>query len=262
VVGAYQAKPVQQIPCPNCASLNPETAIQCANCGAPLGKRPVAAAPAAAAKPIPAWIWIAVVAVALLCLLGGGGYVLSRSLAREDLVGQVAAVEWQTVVEIEELGPVARQGWQDQIPDEAEVGACRERVRSVEPNEPVGRDYNKVCGTPYTIDTGSGVGEVVQDCQYEVLDQYCEYTVEEWQVVQQAVETGNNLSPFWPEPQLGQNQRLGEQSDRYVVVFETPGGQYEYTVNSLEQYQQFQIGSEWVLTLNGFNQIVDLQPAE
>jgi hypothetical protein len=262
VVGAYQAAPVRQIPCPNCASPNPETAVKCANCGAPLGKRPAAAAPAPTARPMPTWIWMAVAAFALLCLLGGGGWVISRSLAREDLVGQVAAVEWQTVIEIEELGPVAHQGWQDQIPNNAEVGQCRERVRSVESNEPFGRNYNKVCGTPYTIDTGSGVGQVVQDCQYEVLDLYCEYSVEEWQVVSQLVETGNDFSPFYAAPELAQNQGLGEQSATYAIVFETPGGRYEYNVDSLDEYQQFQIGSEWILTLNGFNQIVGLEPAE
>lgn len=263
VIGAYAAKPVQQIACPNCGTMNPETALKCSSCGAALGRRPVVA-PAAATKSaaLPSWVWIAVVVLAGICLLGGGGLMISRSMSREDLTGQVADVQWQTVVDVQALGPVSYQDWQDGIPADANVGACDERVRSVEINPPASGNYNKVCGTPYTIDTGSGVGRVVQDCQYEVMEPYCEYTVQEWQTVQQVTEQGSNLSPFWPQPQLVRGQRLGEKSDSYVVVFETNDGEYEYTVGSLEEFQRYAVGSDWILTLNGFNQIVGLEPAQ
>jgi len=133
-------------------------------------------------------------------------------------------------------------------------------VRQTVNYQPAGGDYNKVCGTPYTKDTGTGIGQVVQDCQYEVLEPYCEYTVQEWQTLRVEREQGNDFSPFFASPQLESDQRLGQQESRLVILFETNRGQYEYQVGSLEEFRQFQIGSEWVLNINGFNQLVGVEP--
>jgi ribosomal protein L40E len=264
VVGAYQAEPVKEVACPTCGALNPESALRCAQCGAPLARqpRPPVAAPVGA-KPSarPNWLVYAVLALVLVCMCAGGAYLLNRSIARQDLIGVVQGVAWQTSVAIQELGPVERQDWQDQIPQEAQLGNCVDRVRFVQDSEPVGQKFNKVCGTPYTVDTGSGVGKVVQDCQFEVLAPYCEYTVQEWRVVNRLVERGNDFSPIFPQPQLASNQQLGEETASYLVVFQTDQGQYEYPVSDLEEFRQFQPGSRWTLTLNGFNQIVGLEPA-
>jgi len=264
VMGAYQAGPVEQIACANCGTMNPETAIKCAGCGGPLGSSRPAVAPAAqpAVGGMPAWIWMAVAALALICLVGGIGWMMSRSMARNDLTGQVAVMDWQTYVDIEALQAVNYSDWEDQIPEAAQIGTCDEQVRFVQDEEPAQGEYNKVCGTPYTVDTGAGVGKVVQDCQFEVLAQYCEYTVEEWRVVRQAEERGADRSPFFAEPQLEQGQRLGEREARFVIIFDTPDGRYEYTVDSPDEFEQFEVGSEWVLTVNGFNQIVGVEPAE
>jgi len=263
VVGAYKTGPAKQVPCPNCGSMNPETALRCAQCGASMARQPQApAAPAAA--PIaakPGWVTYAILAVVILCVLAGAAFMISRLTAREEFTGVVQNVAWQTSVAIQELGPVQHRDWEDQIPQEAQIGDCSDQVRSVQNSEPVGQNYNKICGTPYTVDTGSGVGKVVQDCQFEVLAPYCEYTLQEWRVVSQAVESGNNFSPVFAQPQLAGNQRLGEQNTSYVIIFQTDQGQYEYSVNSLEEFQQFQPDSRWILILNGFNQIVGLEPA-
>lgn len=262
VIGAYQASPVKQVACPNCGTLNPETSLRCSQCGASMRREPETPAAPVAAKPAarPNWLMYAVLAVVLVFLCAGGVYLLNRSMEREDLTGVVQNVSWQTVVAIQELGPVQRQDWQDQIPSEAQIGACEDQVRSVQNSEPVSEKYNKICGTPYTVDTGSGVGKVVQDCQFEVLAPYCEYTVQEWRVVDQVVETGNNFSPIYAQPDLSSNQRLGEPTVSYVVIFQTDQGEYQYRVNNLEEFQQFQPDSRWILTLNGFNQIVGLEP--
>jgi hypothetical protein len=65
----------------------------------------------------------------------------------------------------------------------------------------------------------------------------------------------------WAEPQLTQDQRLGTQGETYVVVFETDDGRYTYTVGSLDVFKQFQIGSQWTLNINAFDQIVSVEPA-
>ncbi len=264
VIGAYQAGPIKQIACPNCGAMNPENALKCSGCGASLPRAagaPPSAIPAlATARPSPpAWWGIAVGVLATICLVAVIGWLVSRSLSRKDLAGVVQDVEWQTVIEIEQLAPVTRQGWEDEIPADAQVGACREQVRSVQDSEPLGMPFNKVCGTAYTIDTGSGVGKVVQDCRYEVLAPYCQYTVLEWQVVDRAAKSGNDFSPTWPQPQLNESQRLGSQHASFIVIFETENGRYEYSPASLEEFEQFLPGSRWILTLNGFNQIVELE---
>jgi hypothetical protein len=262
VVGAYKSGPAKQVACPNCGTMNPETTLRCTACGASMARQPQPPAAPQAAKPAarPNWVMFAIIGVIAICVLAGAFFLISRLTAREEFTGVVQDVAWQTSVAIQELGPVQRQDWQDEIPQDAQVGVCQDQVRSIQDFEPAGEKYNKVCGTPYTVDTGSGVGKVVQDCQFEVLEPYCEYTVQEWRVVNQAVETGNNYSPVFAQPQLSSNQRRGEQNVTYLVIFQTDQGRYEYAVDSLEEFQQFQPNSRWVLILNGFNQIVGLEP--
>jgi hypothetical protein len=264
VIGAYQARAVPQIPCPRCATLNPETNLKCANCGAPLTRPLVAAAlPEKQAAPFkPSWMMIAAGALVLLCLCGLGGWFLSRAFTSENTTGVVQDVAWQTVVQVEELGPVKHQDWQDEIPSNATLGQCVDKVRQTVNSQPSSGDYNKVCGTPYTKDTGTGVGQVVQDCQYEVSAPYCEYVVQEWQNVSEETKQGDDYAPLFASPQLASNQRLGDQQTRLIVVFETSQGQYEYTPNSLEEFKLYQVGTQWVLKINGFNQVVGVEPAQ
>ena len=75
----------------------------------------------------------------------------------------------------------------------------------------------EVCGTPYTVDKGTGYGEVVQDCVYQIMDNMCEYTVIEWQQVDQVVEEGNDLQPIWPALALGR-EPARRQKERTLSV--------------------------------------------
>ena len=267
VVGAYKEGPVRQINCPNCNALNPETALKCSVCGAPLTRpqtQTTMPAPAQASKGVsrPAWLGIGIGAlVILLCLCAIGGYVWMSS-PKESQNGVVESVQWTTTVAIEALQPVTYQTWQDEIPQGAQVGACSEKVHHTQAEAPANANFNKVCGTPYTIDTGTGAGQVVQDCEFDVLLPYCDYTIQEWRQVDQDSLSGTDLSPVWPQPQLAEGQRLGAQDDRYVVVFQTSKDEYTYTVNNLESFQRFQIGSQWILNINAFDQIVSVEPAE
>ncbi len=261
VVGAYQAAPVQQIACAHCGAMNPETALKCAGCGASLKAALPAAAPASKAPPKTNMlgIGIGVAVIVILCICAIVGYAM-LSAPRESQAGVVEAVQWQTAVQIEELGPVERQGWQDQVPADAQLGNCQDQVRSMQDTQPSGKKYNKVCGTPYTVDTGSGVGKVVQDCRFEVLEPYCQYTVQDWRVVDEASRSGNDLNPVWPNPALSSNQRLGDQRAEFIVVFETDKGQYAYSVNSPQEFEKFTVDSEWTLNINALGQIVSVEP--
>ena len=202
VVGAFKAGPARQIACPSCGTLNLETALKCTQCGAQLQLKPAAEVvqpPVVCSLKTNKWVWIAGAAFVLLCICAIISYAF-LSAPRLNQTGTVKDVEWQTSVAIEELGPVTHADWEDEIPDDAQVGSCTDRVRQTVNSNPVGGNYNKVCGTPYTLDTGSGVGQVVQDCQFEILAPYCEYTVQEWLVVDQAKQSGGDLTPVFASP--------------------------------------------------------------
>jgi ribosomal protein L40E len=260
VVGAYASTPARTMDCPRCHTPNPETNLRCTNCGAPLTRPVNVATPAASvSRSRSSWMLYAVVALVLVCLCGAGVWFVSTMARSTDATGSVLDRSWHTVVQIQALTPVQLSGWQDEIPNDAKLGQCETRVREVVDQPPAGAQTNKVCGTPYTLDTGSGVGKVVQDCQYEVMQPYCEYTVMQWGVVQELTRQGKDSSPSYAEAQLTKDQRLGDKSLSFSVIFQTSDNTYTYTPASLEEFQRFTIGSQWILSINGFGQVVDVK---
>ena len=259
VVGAYSTGPVKQVACPRCGAMNPETALKCAQCGAPMERAPLAQPVPQPINPPKARPIVIVIAalVGVLCLVVLVSMIVF-STRTEGQNGVVQNVYWITSVAIEALQPVQYQDWREEIPAEAQIGDCTQKVHHVQ-DDPA-PNANKVCGTPYVVDRGSGVGEVVQDCQYEVLMDYCGYTVLEWRQANILTQEGSDYSPNWAEPQFSDNQRVGEKSQVYTIVFETAKGQYEYTTGDLNFFQEFQIGSEWVLNVNAFGQVVSVEP--
>jgi ribosomal protein L40E len=264
VIGAFSTGPVKQTACPNCGQPNPETALKCANCGASLERTPAAEAASmprpAAARSSRGVLGIgALLVVGILCL---GAFIAFAvlSMRTEGRTGVVEGVSWTTQVTIEGLQPVDYDGWRDEIPADAQIEACSEKVFTVQ-DEPA-PNSNKVCGTPYTVDKGSGYAEVVQDCQYEVLKDYCNYSVMEYRQVDLISQQGNDYSPAWPDPEIASDQRIGAKEQLFQIVFETSEGQYTYKTNDLSQYQQFQIGSEWILNINSFGNLVSVEPAK
>ena len=249
-----------QVTCPRCGSQNPNLALRCSNCGAPLNVETVKPTPAAApspAAPFPKWlIIVGVVAVVALCIFVFS--MIQRGQQTNQVRGVVQSVRWERIIPIEALVDVEHQAWRDEVPAGVSLGACRERVRyeSAEP-EP---NSEEVCGTPYTVDKGSGYAEVVQDCIYRVYDNYCSYTQPEWQVVDTLSVSGADLNPRWPEASLAQGQRQGEQvQESYTILFTVDGQQYSYPVSSLDVFDDFQPGSEWNLTVNGFGDLVGVE---
>ena len=256
VIGAFQATPARQVACPSCGSMNPDNALKCAQCGAsmaPKASQPQTAAPPRKVNPL--WVGLGIVLV-LLCLAAILVPMIAASRT-EAQVGIVELVGWISSVEIEALQPVAMQGWISDLPADATPGPCEDQVRRVQ-DDPA-PNSNKVCGTPYTVDKGSGYAEVVQDCQYEVMEPYCQYTVLGWQRVAVATLQGNDFSPAWPQPQLDAGQQTGDQQQLYRVVFQSLDEQYIYSPSSLSEFQQFEPGSEWVLNVNAFGDVVSVE---
>lgn len=242
--------------------MNVGTAKYCTNCQSPLPK----AAPVPKPRPKPRALPVRPqrrISPVLLGLLALTVVVCAvfffLSMRTEELIGRVSDTRWERTVYIEALGPVEREDWQDEIPVDGVVGFCQDEVRYTsafpEPNS------EEVCGTPYTVDTGTGIGEVVQDCEYLVYDDYCSYTVDEWQVIDQRTASGNDFAPEWPLLNLGFDQREGAREEQYTVTIATDGRSYTYQPDSLQEYQQFDIGSRWILEVNTFNTIMSVSPA-
>jgi ribosomal protein L40E len=258
VVGAHQAGPAPDVPCPACGTLNPATALKCSKCGSSMAQPKAAAAQPVAASQVsrgPLMYIVAAVAVVLL-LIAGACCVLSTRTS--DVTANVESASWTRSIAVEALMPAKHQAWRDQIPSSAAMGACRQEVRSIQDNP--APNSQKVCGTPYTVDKGSGYGEVVQECKYQVYDDLCDYTVQEWQIVDTARLSGSDLNPRWPEPQLNAGQRAGERQETYQIVFDNDGKKYTYSPGDAAEFAKFPVGSRWTLKVNAFG-VSDVQPA-
>jgi hypothetical protein len=267
------------IHCPYCETRNPAGSTVCKQCGGSLAEGEVRAAghvvgapptprapaepraaprPAAPAKAKGPWYLFAGIAVLLLvCCVGA--YLLFRP--SEDINGVVRDVSWERRISIEELQPVSHEDWRDEIPSDAQLGNCRKKEHHTQSEEPsLGVEAEKVCGTPYTIDKGSGYGEVVQDCEYKVYADWCEYTREEWQEVDDSIASGHDLDPYWPQVNLASGQREGDRSESYNVDFDTEGKSYTYHPSDADEFSSYVIGSKWVLSVNALGGLTAVEP--
>lgn len=250
--------------CPHCGSKNLPTAQTCSSCGAnltsekeSLASQDLAAAPSTAKK-FPKGCIIGLCAAAVLIIIGFIIMSILSASTKESLVATVQDVSWKRVLNIEAFGPISKEAWQDEIPVGAEVGTCREELHHTQSEPAAGAE--EVCGTPYVVDSGSGAGEVMQDCEYRVFAEYCQYTVDDWQVVDQAVLEGSNPNPQWPSPSLGSNERTADQSEEYTIIFDTSDGSYTYTTNDPDDFAQYDLGTKWKLNVNAFNTILSIEP--
>jgi ribosomal protein L40E len=258
VLGAFSDEKKPDVKCPYCGAMNPATALKCSNCAGSLAARPVDQAKAPPAAPVkvsrvPLFIGIGIgVVILVVC-----GLLLFRT---SDTSAAVKGVLWQRAIEIMEERPVEHETWRDQIPSGVDVGSCELKVRGTQ-NEPA-PNSEKICGTPYTVDTGSGVGKVVQDCQYQVKDEWCAYTQLEWTVVDSVVTKGSDANAAWPVVNLRADQREGERQETYVVSFSSDGKEYQLTVASAKDLAKYVVGSRWKLKVNALGGVVSAEPTQ
>jgi hypothetical protein len=207
----------------------------------------------------PWYLFAGLVVLLLVCCVGA--YLLFRP--SKEINGVVRDVSWERRIGIEALQPVSRKDWRDEIPSDAQRGTCQKKLYETTQSEPdisPGMEVEKVCGTPYTIDKGSGYGEVVQDCEYKVYADWCEYTREEWQEVDASVASGHDLNPYWPQVNLASDQREGEHSEEYEVNLGTEGKSYTYHPRNADEFSSFDIGSKWVLSVNALGGVTSVEP--
>jgi ribosomal protein L40E len=268
VMGAHRDKPVPKIVCESCGTENQADAAKCVQCGSPLQRVEPESSPVKAAPAKQNRLWV---------IIGGGLLLLCCiaiilfgvfSVRTSDINGTVKDVSWTRTVTIEALMPVTREDWRDKIPAGAIVGQCTEKVRDTE--QRATGQQREVCGAPYTVDEGTGYAEVVQDCTMEdvyesvsVYDDSCNYTVDEWQKIDELSSNGNDLNPRWPAVSISRrDQREGEREEEYRVTFNTEDGQYTYSPDSEDEFDRYQIGSRWLLKVNTFGAVTAAEPAQ
>lgn len=264
VVGAHSSQPAAKVKCPACATENAPSASNCVSCGRPLGELaappPSPAAAPASAPARPAWVLPVVAGVVALCLCGFA-FLLFQLVNTTDAAATVQAVRWERIIGIEARGPVEKDNWRDRIPADAEIQVCEARPRETRDAPDAGRRSEKVCGTPYQVDMGNGLSEVRQDCQYQIYDDYCSYTVLEWREVDTVVARGADLRPAWPAVQLQTGQREGPRREQYDVEFSGDGATYTYAPDDEAEFRRFEIGTRWTLKVNGLGAVTAAEPA-
>lgn len=258
VVGAYRAEHQLEVTCTACGTLNTPENKSCRGCGTPLARerersRPERK-PARTRRISPGIILAASLACVALAVAAVSWLARTR-----PTTGRVETLEWQRSISIEAMVPIERQDWRSLVPAGAEILACESRLR--ETSDQPAPNAIEVCGTPYTIDTGSGYGEVVQDCAYEIYEDFCSYTALDWAVVEQVTASGTDLDPYWPEITLTGEQRLGPREETYWVVFVTEEGELRYAAEDLDLFRQFTLGSTWALEVNPLGRVVSASPA-
>lgn len=273
------------IHCPYCGTRNPAGAELCSNCGGEInipGKvvREVgkevqtvseaeqepqevptptpSVTPVSTPRKKPSRLVKILGALGILAVIAGCIILLMLLFKTDTVEATVTSGTWERSVAIEAFRTVTDSGWWDEIPDSAEIQSCTQRYRYTSENpEP---NATEVCSDPVVEDTGTGIGEVVQECVYKVYDDYCEYTYMNWIVETTVAEQGEDWNPVWPEPDLDSDQRLGVMSEDYTIVFAGDGESYTYSTSDPATYMMAQPGSRWALEINQLGGIQSIEP--
>lgn len=258
VLGAYETAAVPDKPCPFCNQPVKANAQRCPHCGGSLvavAATPAVTVPAVPKKPS---IWMILGGIALVLICGGS---LVAYLVLNNRTNQVTAtvsdLYWQLSIDMLELQPVQQSAWSDAVPVDAQDVTCRDEYKETS-NLPA-PNATEVCGTPYTVDVGSGAGKVVQDCEYLIYDSYCSFTQMDWVVFDTRVAQGHDNNPEWPLVNLQTGQQEGDRHESYQITFEANGQGYSYTPAGSEEFNQFNLGSQWILDINAFGQIKSIE---
>ncbi len=248
VVGKFKTGPAIQVACPNCGADNPDTAKRCSQCGGSMArvkeeKKPQAAS--AGKKSGKSGLFI--VGAVLLVAFAAIWYFFIRTTSAS---GVVQSVSWEISIPIEEEVPVEHEAWWDEVPNDGEIISCTEEDRYTSDEDEPGKYTVEECSDPENVDTGAGYAEVVQECVYHVYEDYCTYSAWEWQAVDSVSLSGNDLFPIQPdEPNIYFDQRLGETTETYTVVFDADGKSYTYTPDTVNEFKRYEIGSTWTLNV-------------
>jgi hypothetical protein len=176
----------------------------------------------------------------------------------DDITGTVTGLQWERSIVIEAYTTVNESDWLDEVPMDGEIISCSQAYR-YSSDTPVA-NATEVCGEIYYEDTGSGAAEAVQDCTYEVYDDYCEYTIMDWVAIETAVASGTDPDPYWPEVILSMDEREGASQESYLITFSGDGETYQYSTTDSQLFEQAEPGSRWTLSVNQLGGVQSIEP--
>lgn len=259
VLGAYQSGPVPDVACPRCGAMNPGTALKCKQCGGSMAMEKPAPAAVTPKPAAPGGLPVPLIVGGVLLLLVICACLYFAFFRTSETQGTVRSLAWERSIAILALVPTSHSDWADQIPAGATRGACASKYRNTQ-DGPAPR-ATKVCGTRYIVDQGDGTGKVVEDCNYAVYDDWCQYTVDEWTVINTVVASGTDANPRWPAVSLAGGQREGDRNETYTITFISEDKQYQYHTSDPNAFARFTPGSRWKLKINGVGTVVGVEPA-
>jgi len=238
------------VTCSNCGTENPGSDRVCVKCGSPLPRaaNPETARPSAMQTLSTAQMkkpnWLLFGGIGAFLLICCAAILFLFVFPSKSLQGSVTNVQWQTSVPVQEVQAVNYSNERGSAPSDAYNVSCQ-------------TESKEVCEDK-TIDKGNGFAEVVTECHDE-SEQYCDYTVDEWTTIQTYTLNGNDLRPVYDSPSLTSDQRIGSRSEVLTVSFSTPDGQETYSAGSVDEFEQFQIGSIWTLKINALGRVVSVE---
>lgn len=241
------------ITCANCGTENPGSAKTCVTCGAPIkapepqapkpAQAQAVAAPSAQPKPRK-FNWLIAGGIGAFLLVCCAAILFTFVLPSRSVEGTVASVYWKTSVPVQEVRAVQHSDERGSPPSDAYDVSCH-------------TESQEICEDK-TIDKGNGYAEVVTECRTET-EQYCSYTVDEWETIQTYDLEGYDLNPQYADPFISSGQREGSSSSELRVYFNSSDGELAYSPGSVSEFQQFQTGSTWTLKLNAVGNVLSAE---
>jgi hypothetical protein len=248
---------------------------------APQPKTPAAKS---AAK-TPPWLWgVGLLLVLLLCCCALP--LVTSFLEQEKLVTAVEQ-NWERTIAIESYQTVTEEDWQ--LPDDAVllsqaqeiqryeqvITGYRNESRQVAEQVQVGTE-EYTCGQR---DLGNGFFEDVTcsrpiyETQYRtenvqvpiyrqepVYGTKYRYEIDKWVLDRVEEAAGRGANPAWPRVVLAQNEREGERTERYWLVFVDEDGGFHEKEFPLAVWQQFREGGEYTAVFETFGDLKEVSP--
>ncbi|MCA1899297.1 MAG: zinc ribbon domain-containing protein [Chloroflexi bacterium] len=239
--------PPKTLVCGNCGTENEGAARTCKQCGAALKQeapnlQAFQAPPAPSAPKKVNWLlWGGIGAFFILCCIAFAAVFLIPS---KSVKGTVTDLEWQTETAVQEIRAVNYSDKSGNPPADAYNVSCRTESR-------------EICEEK-TVDQGNGFAEIVQECRTE-SERFCDYTVDEWTTVQTYEMSGSDNFPVYQEPSVSSDQRVEKTVKLMSVTFSTSEGEKLYAPSSVGEFQQFEAGSVWTLTMNAVGGVMSVE---
>lgn len=222
-----------------------------------------------------AFLLLCIVLIAFFAIFGG---------KKEE--ASVSGFEWQRLVKVETFQTVTEEDWQ--LPVGGRLLSQREEIhhydqvlegyetsqREVSEQVQVGeRTY--VCGQR---DLGNGFFEDIECTEpvYEtqsrtetyqepiyasmpVYQPLYSYEIDKWVEVRTEEASGRDHSPFWPRADLSSDEREGDKSEKYIVIFSDGDGESYAWETGLEEWQRYEIDQAVTLKFNTFGELSEVE---